>query len=156
MKKFSLIMLLLLFPAILFGCSSSDNSSEADSYLGTWMIDSMTANAPMGDFGNTPLTDIIGKKLTFSKTSCSCFGDSVDTLGTNVENPKYVEIDMPKEDFERLTSITFESLNITGDTIKQISVVKDPDRNTGIVFYFIDKDRIIANSAGTFFLLKRQ
>jgi hypothetical protein len=150
-KRFIITILCLLFPLGLVGCSESGNE---DSYLGTWVINKQVEGSPLGDFGNKDIKDIIGKKLSFSKKKASCFGDNIETLGESVNNPKYKKIDVTKADFERITGILFDSLGIKNGNITQIVVTKDPNRNTGIVFYVVDDKRLLVNGAGTFFLLK--
>lgn len=156
MKKINIILLCLLLSIGLFGCSNSQSSGGKDSYLGTWVIQKQLDGAPLGDFGNMELKDIIGKELTFSAQKASCFGDSVDTLGQYVNNPDYKKTDVPKSEFEQVNDVTFSSLGINGDSITQIVVTKDPDRNTGIVFYVLDNNRLLVNGAGTYFILTRK
>lgn len=168
MKKVFIIFLCLLLPLGLFGCANSQpagadksNSGQpaaekSDSYLGTWVIEKQLEGAPLGDFGNMELKDIIGKELTFSAKKASCFGDSVDTLGQYVDNPEYKKIEVPKSEFEQATEVTFNALGIKGDKITQIVVTKDPERNTGIVFYVVDNNSLLVNGAGTFFILTKK
>ncbi len=152
MKK---IMTLILCVGILAGLTACGGNESATAYLGDWNIAGLVENAPMGDMADGDLDTILSSRLSFSKESASCFGDSMDTLGTSVENPEYISQDIPKEVFEQMTGVTFEQLGRTGDSISQVAVVQDPERNTGIVFYVVNKDTLLANSVGTFFQLTR-
>ncbi len=126
-----------------------------DSYMGNWKVEKKLENAPLGDYADTDLPKIMASKFSFTKESASCFGDAMSTLGTTVKKPEYMSMEMPKEDFERMTDTTFAQLGVKGGKITRISVVKDEDRNTGIVFYVVNKDTLLTNSVGTFFILTR-
>jgi hypothetical protein len=167
MKKFVSIVLCIFLSMSLFGCSGKERTTSGESvskesasekstvYLGTWSIEEKPEGAPLGDFGNIELNDIIGRELIFSEKIASCFGDNIDTLGQYVDNPEYKEMNIPRSDFEQTTGVAFDALGIESDNILQIVVTKDPERNTGIVFYIVDNDKLLVNGAGTFLFLKR-
>ncbi len=150
MKKILVYVLCMLFIVGLAGCSGSEPS-----YYGVWSVDSVLQDAPLGDFEKADLEKIQNTRLTFSAKEANCFGDQLDSLGQIVSDPEYVAIDIPKESFEQLTGTTFDSLGVKGSTIPQISVINDPSYNNGIVFYVVNDETLLANSLGTFFVLKK-
>jgi len=150
MKKILVLVFCMLFVIGLVGCSSSEPS-----YYGVWSIGSLLPDAPLGDFEKEDLESIHNTRLTFSTKEANCFGDQIDSLGQIVSDPEYVVVDIPKDSFEQMTGTTFDTLGIKGSTISQISVVKDPSYNNGIVFYVMNDETLIANSLGTFFVLKK-
>ena len=156
MRKFVFIIFCFLVAISLFGCASQTTSENSNSFFGNWVVEKQLDNSPMGDFGNMDVKDIIGKELSFSKKKASCFGNNVDTLGQFVNNPEYIKDTVEKSHFEESVGITFSALGISGKNIAYITVIKDPSENTGIVFYDVDKNTLIVNGAGTFFLLKRK
>lgn len=150
MKKVISLILCVFFLIGAVACSD-----KTPSYYGVWSIDSLVSDAPMGDFDPNENADVFNTSLSFSEKEASCFGDQLDSLGQVVSNPEYVSIDIPKEDFESMMGLSFDSLGISGSTIKQISVVNDPSYNNGIVFYVVNDDTLMSNSLGTFFILKK-
>ena len=156
MKRLTILMICILMMTVAAGCSHSNKEvSTGQVFFGDWIIDSKLPDAPMGDFEEEDLKTILGAGLSFSAEKASCFGDALDTLGQTVDKPEYVTMDVSRSDFESMTGESFDSIGRQGDNITQVSVVKDPERNTGIVFYIIDDNTLLANSAGTFFLVKK-
>lgn len=150
MKKTLCLVLALLLAIAITGCSES-----VPTYYGTWTVDSLLPDAPMGNFSEEDTDKIYNASLTFSAEQSSCFGDAVDSLGQTVSSPEYIEAEIPKADFESMTGVSFESLGISGSKIVQVSVVNDPSYNNGIVFYVVDDSTLLSNSLGTFFVLKK-
>lgn len=134
---------------LLTGCAAS-------SFYGDWNISKQLENAPLGDLADGDLGRIIGSTLSFSASQASCFGDAVDTLGETVANPEYITMDYPAENLESGMGCSLASLGGSGSTVKQVAVVRDSERNTGIVMYVINQDTLVVNGAGTFFLLERR
>ena len=151
MKKVCAVILCMLVMVGLTSCAGS-----APSYYGKWSVSEKLTDAPMGDYSDDDLPIIKNAILSFSKESASCFGDQMSSLSETVSNPDYKTQNMSKEDFESMMGETFDAVGRKGDSITQITVINSPDSNTGIVFYIVDKDVLLANSVGTFFLLKRQ
>lgn len=154
MKKLVSLFIGLFVVLSIAGCGTS-NSSSKESYLGNWKVDKQLENSPLGNYNDGDLKKIIGATLSFTKENASCFGDEMSTLGTTVKNPEYIKMEIPKATFQQTTGTAFDQIGAKGDKITQISVVKDQDRNTGIVFYIVNKDTLLANSVGTFFLLTK-
>jgi hypothetical protein len=152
MKRSWIIMICAL---IIIGSTSCSAAGSAPSFYGDWAIEGVLADAPMGDFNQEDLSSIQNVTLTFSKEEAACFGDQLDSLGQTVSKPEYITSEVTRDDFEAMTGTSFDSLGISGSKITQVAVVKDPSYNDGIVFYVINKDMLLANSLGTFFILNR-
>lgn len=150
MKKITILIICVLITIGLFGCAGS-----TPSYYGVWSIDSLLPDAPLGDFNLEDMETILDITLTFSDEEATCFGDHIDSLGQTVSNPEYIKTDVPREDFESMIGTSFGNLGISGNKISQIAVVNDPSYNDGIVFYIVSDDTLLANSLGTFFVLKK-
>jgi hypothetical protein len=151
MKKIIILFFCIFLFLSAIGCSGTEQT-----FFGDWTIHSKLSDAPIGDFSDNDLRTILGSELSFTADAASCFGDSMDTLGQTVPSPEYTKIYMEKSDFESMTGESFETIGRAEDDITQVSVVKDPDRNSGIVFYIVDDNTLLANSVGTFFVLKRK
>lgn len=150
MKRTIALALFMLLTIGLAGCAGS-----TPSYYGVWYVDSMLPDAPLGDLNEEDM-DIIGNvSLTFSAEEATCFGDQIDSLGQTVTNPEYIETDISKDTFESMLDISFDSLEYSGSSITQVYVENDPSYNDGIVFYIVSDDTLLANSLGTFFVLKK-
>ncbi len=150
MKKISALTIVLLLAIGLAGCAGSEPS-----YYGVWSIDSLLPDAPLGDYSEEDMDTIHSVNLTFSAEEATCFGDQIDSLGQTVSKPEYIKTDIPREDFESMTGTSFDSLGVSGGKITQIAVVNDPSYNDGVVFYVVNDDTLLANSLGTFFILKK-
>ncbi len=153
MRKIRIILLCISFVLSISGCSAS-NAGQV--FYGDWVVDSKLPDAPAGDFNEEDLNKILGSELSFTADEASCFGDSVDTLGKTVTSPQYTKTEMSRSDFESMTAETFDVIGRSGNKITQVSVINDPESNTGIVFYIVDENTLLANSAGTFLLVKRK
>ena len=151
MKKIIALLFCFILVLSIAGCSGTEKT-----FFGDWTIDSKLQDAPIGDINEEDLSTILGSTLSFTTEKASCFGDSLDTLGQTVSNPEYTTIDIEKSEFESMIGESFEKIGKSGDNIRQISVVKDPDKNSGIVFYIVDDNTLLANSVGTFFILKKK
>lgn len=151
MKRLITLILSVLFILSFAGCSGSGAS-----YYGNWSVGDKLSDAPLGNFNEEDLPMITGTSLSFSKDSASCFGDDISSLGQTVSNPEYITMNMSKSDFESMMGETFDMIGRKGGSITQVVVIKDEDRNNGIVFYVIDDNTLLANSLGTFFILSRQ
>jgi hypothetical protein len=137
---------------VLAGCSGA---GAAPAFYGDWSIEGVLSDAPMGDFDQEDLPTITGVTLSFSEQTATCFGDQLDSLGQTVSDPEYNTVEVAREDFEAMTGMSFDSLGVSGSHITQVAVVNDPSYNDGIVLYVVGDDMLLANSLGTFFVLKR-
>ena len=151
MKKAFALILCVVAILGLAGCSSS-----GPSYYGNWSIGDKVADAPLGDYNDSDLAAIQSATLSFSKESASCFGDQISSLGDVVSNPDYITQSLSKDAFESTMGETFAAIGHQGDSITQVTVINSSDSNTGIVFYVVDNNTLLANSLGTFFLLNRK
>jgi len=137
--------------------SNSDNSTDSKeiekTYFGQWQIVKELAFGPVSTYSSDEIKNLIGKRLTFSKESATCFGDNVEYLSKIAINPNYRRTVISKKDFEENYGVTFEMLGITRDSIIRIDA-SDAMEN-GSTFFIKDNDTLILSGGGVFFELKR-
>jgi len=131
----------------------ADKKAVEEPYIGQWQIVKELAFAPASTYSNDDIKAIIGKKLTLSKESATCFGDKAEYLNNKAVNPDYKKTVISKEDFEMNNRVTFDKLGITGDSITQIDAADA--KGNGATFFIKDNNTLILSGGGVFFELKR-
>ncbi|MFL0268096.1 hypothetical protein [Candidatus Clostridium radicumherbarum] len=136
---------------------STDNSKDIkvaeETFYGHWQIEKVLAYGPVGTYSNDDIKTIIGKELTFSKDSASCFGDQVDSLNNTALNPVYKKSVIFKNDFESSNRMTFDKLGIKGDSITEIDAADA--KGNGCTFFIKDNNTLILFGGGAYFELIR-
>jgi hypothetical protein len=135
------------------GTSLTVKNVVEEPYLGQWQIKKELAFAPASTYSNDDIKAMIGKKLTFSKESATCFGDNIEYLNNTAVNPTYKKTVISKTDFQTNNRVTFERLGITGDSITQIDAA-DAEGN-GSTFFIKDNNTLILSGGGVYFELTR-
>jgi hypothetical protein len=137
---------------------STDNSKDIkvvdETFYGQWEIKKVLAYGPVGTYSNDDIKTIIGKKLTFSKESASCFGDQVDSLNNTAINPVYKKSVIFKNDFESSNRMTFDKLGIKEDSITEIDAVDA--KGNGCTFFIKDNNTLILFGGGVYFELNKK
>lgn len=133
--------------------NSKDKKVVEEPFYGQWKIEKVLALGPVGTYSNDDIKNIVGKKLTFSKESASCFGDQVDSLNKTALNPVYKKSVKLKSDFESSNRITFDKLGIKGDSITEIDAVDA--KGNGCTFFIKDNNTLILFGGGVYFELNK-
>lgn len=129
-----------------------DAPSEV-SFYGRWKINKAAAFAPVGTYSTEDIEQLLNREVTFTETSATGFGDSPEYLNTSIVNPKYNQTTILKADFEQNNRVTFEQLDISGDSI--IEVVASDDDGNRTIFYIKDQDTLLLYGGGVFIELVR-
>lgn len=131
--------------------SSTNNNTVEETYYGQWQINKELASAPVTTYSNDDIKNIIGKELTFSKESASCFGDKVSDLNYTAVNPTYKKSVISKSDFVANNRVTLDKLGVKGDTITRIDAADV--KGNGCTFFIKDNNALILYGGGVYFEL---
>ncbi|MGH4122725.1 MAG: hypothetical protein ACREV6_07335 [Clostridium sp.] len=123
-------------------------------FYGQWVIEKPLAYGKVGTYGSDNITQLIGRKLSFSKEKATCFGDTIKDLDNVVINPLYKKTVVSKVDFDvDNPGITFDKLGIKTDSIIRIQTTDS--KGNGCTFFIKDNNTLILSGGMTFFKLVR-
>jgi len=133
--------------------SSTEGEASEVSYYGQWKINKAVAFAPVGTYSTEDIEGILTREVTFTETSATGFGDSLDYLDTTINNPTYTETTVSKADFEENYRVTFEQLGLTGDSV--VEVVASDEKDNRSIFFIKDENTLLLYGGGAFLELVR-
>lgn len=123
-------------------------------FYGQWVIEKPLAYGRVGTYGSDNITQLIGRKLSFSKEKATCFGETIKDLDNVVISPVYKKTVVSKDDFEAASpAITFDKLGIKANSIIQIQTTDS--KGNGCTFFIKDNKTLILSGGMTFFQLVR-
>jgi bla regulator protein BlaR1 len=122
-------------------------------YYGDWTISKVLAYGQSGTYSKEDAEGLIGKEMSFSADSATCFGDQSSYIDTTAKNPVYTATEYTDADFVSYYRMSFDLLGLTGDAVAEISV-KDSKGN-GCTFLIKDENTLIVVGGGTYFELVR-
>lgn len=131
----------------------SDENSQA-TYYGDWTINKVLAYGQSGTYSKEDAEGLIGKAMSFSADSATCFGDQASYIDNTAKSPNYSATDYTGSDFVSYYRMSFDLLGLTGDTVTEISA-KDSKGN-GCTFLVKDENTLIVVGGGTYFELVRE
>ncbi len=123
-------------------------------FFGEWVISKVVAYGQVGTYSEEDTKKLIGKSLSFSKNSVTCFGDSPETLNQTAKNPIYEINDVSMTDFTADYRMTFEMLGLEGDRVTEVGAY-DASGN-GCTFLIKNDKSLILIGGGTYFELLRK
>ncbi len=129
-------------------------SQSKETFFGDWVIDRVAAYGSAGTYSKETAEELIGKSLSFSADSATCFGDQPSYLEETAKNPAYVTTDISGSDFITNYRMTLNKLGITADSVTQVSA-SDSEGN-GCTFLVKDDNTLIVIGGGTYFELVRK
>ncbi|MBP1756498.1 MAG: peptidase BlaR1 [Firmicutes bacterium] len=135
--------------------SVSASQQEAQTaYYGDWTISKVLAYGQSGTYSKEDAEGLIGKAMSFSAESATCFGDQASYLDTVAKKPTYTASDYTSADFIGYYRMSFEKLGITGDKVTEI--VATDSKGNGATFLIKDENTLIVVGGGTYFELVRK
>ena len=130
------------------------NNQEGQSFFGNWVISKVIAYGPVGTYSKEEAQLLIGKSMSFSKKSATCFGEDASYINDTVKNPTYEVTTMNKEDYMSYYRMSFELLGIKGDSVKEVTV--SGSEGNGCVFLVKNENSLIVIGGGVYFELLRK
>jgi bla regulator protein BlaR1 len=128
------------------------DESQATFY-GDWSISKVLAYGQSGTYSKEDAEGLIGKEMSFSVDSATCFGDQASYIDTTAKNPVYTITEYTGADFISNYRMSFDLLGLTGDAVTEIAV-KDSEGN-GCTLLIKDENTLIVVGGGTYFELVR-
>ena len=133
---------------------AEDNALEEQiSFYGDWTISRVLAFGQSGTFSKEEAEGLVGRSMSFSSDSATCFGDQASYIDTTAKEPSYMATVYTSNDFMSYYRMTFELLGLVGDEVTEI-VAKDSEGN-GCTFLIKDENTLIVVGGGTYFVLVR-
>ncbi|WP_160670307.1 hypothetical protein [Clostridium sp. C8-1-8] len=134
---------------------TTENSNAKETYIGTWVVKKEVGTGPVQTLSKADIKKIVGKKLSFSKSKSSCFGEKVSDVNKTINNPVYNKTSISKSKFDEdnKNKVTFEKLGIKANSLTEINV-KDSKGNR-CNFYIKDKSTLILYGGGVYFELDK-
>jgi hypothetical protein len=123
-------------------------------YYGEWTISKVLAYGQSGTYSKEDAEGLIGKEMSFSTDSATCFGDEASYIDNTAKSPNYSATEYTDSDFVSYYRMSFDLLGLTGDTVTEISA-KDSKGN-GCTFLIKDENTLIVVGGGTYFELVRE
>lgn len=136
---------------------SADNTAapaKSESFYGDWVIEKVTAYGSAGTYSKEDAEKLIGKSMSFTIDSATCFGDDSSYINNSAKNPQYEATEISKDDFTVNYRMTFDNLGITTDSVTEVTV-SDAEGN-GCIFFVKDDNTLIVMGGGTYFQLVRK
>ncbi len=127
---------------------------EGESYYGDWVIKGVAAYGAAGTYSKEDTKALIGKGMSFTESSASCFGDEATYIKKIAKKPVYTSTELTAKEFAANYNMTFDQLGITQKNVTQVTAA-DADGN-GCTFLVIDENKLIVIGGGTFFELERK
>jgi bla regulator protein BlaR1 len=128
------------------------DESQATIY-GDWRISKVLAYGQSGTYSKEDAEGLIGKEMSFSADSATCFGDQASYIDTTAKSPVYTATEYTGADFIINYRMSFDLLGLTGDAVTEIAV-KDTEGN-GCTLLIKDENTLIVVGGGTYFELVR-
>lgn len=128
------------------------DESQATIY-GDWTISKVLAYGQSGTYSKEDAEGLIGKEMSFSADSATCFGDQASYIDTTAKSPVYTATEYTGADFISNYRMSFDLLGLTGDAVTEIAV-KDTEGN-GCTLLIKDENTLIVVGGGTYFELVR-
>jgi bla regulator protein blaR1 len=129
-------------------------SSGKEAFLGNWEINQVIAYGSVGTYAKEDAEKLIGKTMSFSADSVTCFGDDPSYIENTAKNPVYTVNDIESGDFVMNYRMTFDKLGITADSVTEVTAY-DADGN-GCTLLVKDDNTLIVVGGGTYFELVRK
>jgi bla regulator protein BlaR1 len=123
-------------------------------YYGDWTISKVLAYGQSGTYSKEDAEGLIGKTMSFSADSATCFGDQASYIDNTAKSPNYSATEYTSSDFVSYYRMSCDLLGLTGDTVTEISV-KD-SKGSGCTFLIKDENTLIVVGGGTYFELVRE
>jgi bla regulator protein blaR1 len=123
-------------------------------YYGDWVINRVLAYSQSGTYSKEDAESLVGKEMSFSADSATCFGDQAGYVDTTASNPVYTATVYTSSDFISYYRMSFELLGLTGDSVTEITA-KDSQGN-GSTLLIKDENTLIVVGGGTYFELLRK
>lgn len=123
-------------------------------YYGDWTISKVLAYGQSGTYSKEDAEGLIGKEMSFSADSATCFGDQASYIDNTAKSPNYSATEYTSSDFVSYYRMGFDLLGLTGDVVTEISA-KDSKGN-GCTFLIKDENTLIVVGGGTYFELVRE
>ncbi len=134
--------------------NDSAGPQKGEGYFGDWVINRVAAFGSVGTYSKETAEELIGRELSFTSDSATCFGDDPSYLEETAQNPTYETTELSASDFISNYRMTFDSLGITADPVTQV-VVTDSE-GKGCTFLIKDENTLIFIGGGTYFELVRK
>ncbi len=123
-------------------------------YYGKWIISRVLAFGQGGTYSKEDAEGLIGKEMSFSADSVTCFGDKVSDLDNIAKAPTYAATAYSASDFLSYYRMSFDLLGLDGDKVTEISA-RDSEGN-GCTILIKDENTLIVVGGGTYFELSRK
>jgi len=131
---------------------STQTLNAKENFYGKWIIKEKISKATgVSTLSNEDINSFLGKTVEYSANFAK-----FDTEKCN--SPQYKKTIISKNDFLTSERISFSNLDIKTKNITMVEVVNNNGTHclsVGGLFYIKNKDSIITNINGTYFLLKR-
>lgn len=131
----------------------SETAQAEAAYYGDWVINQVVAYGSAGTYSKEAAEGLIGKNMSFTADSATCFGDQPSDLEATAVNPSYETTELSVKDFMANYRMTLDKLGITKDSVTQVTAV-DSEGN-GCTFLMKDANTLIVIGGGTYFELLR-
>lgn len=125
-----------------------------EAFFGDWVINQVMAYGSVGTYSKESAEGLIGKSMSFSSGSATCFGDDAALIDQTISNPSYEKSEISSSDFITEYRMTFEKLGISSDSVTIVNAT-DAEGN-GCTFLVKDDNTLIVIGGGTYFELVRQ
>lgn len=135
------------------GVSTFPQDTQSEFY-GNWTISKVLAYGQSGTYSKEDAESLIGKDMSFSADSATCFGDQASYLDATAKKPTYSATDYTSADFIGYYRMNFDLLGLTGDKVTEITAADS--KGNGCTFLIKDENTLIVVGGGTYFELIRK